>query len=510
MKRLLTFLVVFSLLLTCFAGCTQDTAENPTDPTSGTEVDPEPVPAPKEDWLPEISGTKIRMYYDDRLAVSKLTDDAGAAVTLSNQEATSYKPGTGAFDDAVLYYDAASATLIAVGTGTATLQVGSATYEVSVEAAPISLFMITGHSIGEGQTGNAEQSVLCPAGTAYNTHSTRFSPSVLDTVGIGYSSDNKPSGINAFTTTGINGEDSGLAYRWYELTGEKVWVVNTAVGGSCLPDWIPGAANYEAAVRVFQSAQTVLANEICAGHFRLKNMAIIYHSAANFSYKGVKYTQEDLQDWYDAMWSGYQYDLAMDMDLDGKEETVTDLGFVPIWTTSNVTKYADDKPANALMGSDKSYKGMFMASMLVKDLVNGKAFPQISYTTISAPVTAPAYASAMFTDGTHLQQVVYNALGMDVAQNLYTHLREVEENITVTFHTADIPKNQSKVRLTVGRSISLVPVVSPITVDDLTYTVSDNLSLSYPCVVTAKAAGTGTLTVSQRGKVIATLTIEVS
>lgn len=45
--------------------------------------------------------------------------------------------------------------LIAVGVGTTDLSVDGVCYQLTVEAAPISLVMITGHSIGAGQTGVA-------------------------------------------------------------------------------------------------------------------------------------------------------------------------------------------------------------------------------------------------------------------------------------------------------------------------------------------------------------------
>lgn len=321
----------------------------------------------------------------------------------------------------------------------------------------------------------------------------------------------KPYGIDAFTTPGegTQGGGSGMAYNWHKLTGEKVWILNTAVGGSCLNEWIPGQPNYKNAVRVFQAAQMVLSAEIAAGHYRLKDMAIIYHSAANFGYKNVKYTQEDLQTWYEKMWKGYQKEFSMDMDGDGKQETVTALGFVPIWTTGNVRKYADDKPANYVMASSKEYPDMFMASLATKQWIVSGGFPDIDYTTVEKPVTKPGAVAEYFADGTHLTQVVYNAQGMDVAANLYAHLRQVPVATSIGFEQTDCSKVADGVRISVGRSITLVPQVSPMNADDLTYTVSDNLSISYPLVITGKSAGTGTLTVSQGDKVIGTLTIEV-
>lgn len=515
--KLLALLLCLALVLSCFAGCTQDTPDDGTatgDTTSqGSEKpqdEPDPVPAPKEDRLPQVSGDQIRMYYDDRLAVSELGD---GAVEITDQKPVSKKVGTDTADDAVVYYDETGKTLIAVGIGTAKVTIGGTAYQLSVEAAPISLFMITGHSIGAGQAGNAAQSILCNAGQAYSSHGTKLSPREPEGLGIGYGSQKKPDGIDAFTTlgAGTQGEGSGIAYKWNELTGEKVWILNTAVGGSCLPQWTPGQTYFVSAVKVFQYAQEVLAGEIKAGHYRLKDMAIIYHSAANFGYNNNygTYTQNELKAWYDAMWNGFKQRLAKDMDGDGKKEELSALGFVPIWTVSSVTEYKHDKPANYYMGSSKEYPDMFMASLITKEWINSGGFPDINYTTVKDPVVKPTATSQLFADGTHLTQVVYNAQGMDIALNLYNHLREVEQNVTVTFEKGVVSTPVKELTLRVGESVSLVPLVSPITVDDLTYTVSDNLSISYPMVITAKAAGTGTLTVSQRGKVITTLAVTI-
>ena len=54
-----------------------------------------------------------------------------------------------------------------------------------------------------------------------------------------------------------------------------------------------GAEYVSTVVRCYSEAiQAVLANEIAAGHYRLKDMAILYHSGANFGYKGVTFTDE--------------------------------------------------------------------------------------------------------------------------------------------------------------------------------------------------------------------------
>lgn len=509
-KRLTTVMLCFSIL-TSLVGCNTQGSEGttaPVNPIIGGEVK-DHTPAPVEDKLPAVSGNNIRMYYDDRFALSELVTGEITSVEIVQQPTAS--------DTSVIYYRKADRTLIAVGIGTAEVTVNGTKYKVAVEAAPISLFMITGHSIGAGQEGNAAQSVLCKEGTAYSMHGTAGVSTIADGVGIGYASQIKPKGIDAFTTIGEGtiGEGSGLAYQWNQITGEKVWVLNAAVGGSCLPDWVAGQSNYAKAVKLFKYAQKVLSNEIAAGHYRLKDMAIIYHSGANFAYKNVTYTQADLEAWYRSMWDGFKKSFTMDMDGDGKTETVKAMGLVPIWTPSNNTAYNDDKNCGFYMAASYDYPDIFMASLATRKWLQAEefisSFPDITYTANNAAVVKPGRPGDMYApDRSHLVQVTYNALGMDIADNLFSHLRTYTEIDSLVLHTENGKILSDKVTLRVGETLSVVPVVEPINVYDLTFVVSENLSVSYPYFIKAESAGTGTLSIYQENRLLRTVTITIN
>ena len=99
---------------------------------------------------------------------------------------------------------------------------------------------------------------------------------------------------------------------------------------------------------------------------------------------------------------------------------------------------------------------------------------------------------------------------MDIAENLFYQLRSYSRAESLIFQKPDGNKVYNKVTLNgVGDCLRLIPVTQPITVSDLSFQVTDNLSLEYPCILVAKAAGEGTLTVSQRGIVIAEITVIV-
>ena len=453
------------------------------------------------DMLDELEGgliaekEQLSLRYDDRYDVSGKTVsilDAGTP--------TSYKVGTNEKDTAVITIDGDN--LIATGIGTAQVKIDNTIYNITVEAAPISLVMITGHSIGAGQNGDPNYSVVGPAGQVYSSHGTTNLGATTDGVGIGYGAAVKAANINAFTEagTGTKGEGSGLAWQWNNLTGEKIWVLNTAVGGSCLPEWIPGETYYENAVTQFQRAQAILANEIKAGHYTLSQMGIIYHNGANFSYKGVVATQSDYETWYEAMWNGFKTETSRDMDADGKSEAVSFLGLVPIWTMSGGISYSSDEPAGLYMAASKDYPEIFTASLIgqnwLTDASVAEKFPEINYTTqAGSNYTQPNLTTDVFaSDNVHYQQVAYNALGIDIANNLYVWLKGEDKSPELAMYKGSRMLDiDGTLELTVGDTWVLSPVTN---LNDLTFTVSGCIELKYPLQVVATGEGTGTLTIS--------------
>ncbi len=531
LKGLFTLMLCTCLILSCFAGCGggqnastdpsgSATTTVPTDPADTTEPTIEDTVSATEARLPEINGETVRMYYDDRLTLAELTGGDAAEAAISAQKVTSKMVGSEDSDMGVLYFDSASKTLIAIGTGTATVTVGDKEYNVTVESAPISLFMITGHSLGAGTQGNGKESVVIADGKAYSTHGIESVGDSADGIGLGFSAGVKPSSdIYAFNASGggVAGEASGIAWQWHELTGEKVWVINAAVGGSCLNEWVQGKELYTNAVKMFNYAQGVLANEIAAGHYRLKDMAIIYHSAANFAYKEVIYTNMDLYNWYHSMWDGFKTDLAMDVDGDGETETVQSMGFVPIWAPagSGANGIHDDKPANYIMSLSDTYPDVFMASLAGREWITDsgilKNFPDAPYASTHGEMPAkPTNTKELFADGVHYNQVAYNASGIDIANGLYDNLRGSVTAEKITLKKADGNKLYDELKFTrPGNSEELFMECEPYTVSDLTITTTDNIKIEFPFTVTAVASGEGKLTVSQGDNVLVELKVVV-
>ena len=488
----------------------------------------------------------IQLRYDDRKELSALLGVTVESVTISNEQVTSKSVGTNTPDAHVLQYE--NGTLYATGTGSATLTVNGKDYAVTVEAAPISLFMITGHSVGIGEQGNAAQSVAIEPGQAYSSH--RYwtyenhnkcqliidPEEVTETTGLGYMAENRISGIDAFAPGGGGtiGGGSGLAWQWNQLTGEKVWVINAARGGSCLNHWVPGAEGpsttrykylYDSSMEAYRNAQYILKNEIAAGHFTLSHMGMIYHNGANFT-KFTGWTYPDLQEYYDRMWNSFKADLTTDMDGDGVAETLEFLGLAPTWGgSSDDVSYGNDKSVAYYMAASKDYPYAFLACDITryyKTAASLANFPAIEYTTQSQPVSPPESVLSIKNGGTsdnsffclsdygHLSQVAYNAQGIEMANNVYGYLFDNRE---ATVHFRDRNDNilPDTMELRVGQSILAVPMIDPEwSAGDLELTATGAIRLDYPGSVVGIEVGTGTLTASRNGQILKQIDFNVS
>ena len=490
------------MLLTLF-GCGGNTPETTQAPTTTAT-------APAE---------ALELRYDDHLMLSELTDEKAPAVTISQQSVTSKVVGTDNADESVLTYNEKGKCIIATGTGTATLEVAGKVYEVTVTAAPISLFMITGHSVGAGHSGEPPLSVVCADGMAYSSHGPSALRTVTELTGIGYNTAEPIPGINAFNEAGSGspGEASAIAWQWIQDTGEKVWVLNSAISGSCVAEWIPGEKFYEDAVALFKTAQTVLKNEVAAGHFIVKDMAIIYHGGTNFVKaeigKNITYTQDQLLDWYMAMWNGFKTEFTMDINGTGTPQTVSHMGLVPIFTHNYVGGFFADVPMNFYLAASNEYSDIFMASEVGRRWLNDadiqKYFPDVTYSTHVGVPQKLTQNAQIYYDGVHYRQLAYNALGFDVATNLHTALRG-EFSFTAVemqdFQSTTIADNH---KLYVGERIDLVPQVMDPGYGNLEFHVSGNVRKSFPCTITATAPGSGKLEIVCNGEVVKTITFTI-
>lgn len=242
----------------------------------------------------------LTLKYDDRYDLGE------KAVEFLNQNPTSKVPYTEDLDAKVLKNPGAALKdrLIAVGVGTCDVLTESGIlYHVTVEPAPLSVALILGQSNGEGSTADGDiptearkRSIVCEEGQIYSTYAWSTTGHASAVAGISSGSalteknaakfvaktltENKswsgasleyPLNSLASGKKGKVGLDSGLAWKWHELTGEKIWVINCAAGSTEIARWVPGGDRYAACVALMGNVRQTLEAEINAGHYVFKH-----------------------------------------------------------------------------------------------------------------------------------------------------------------------------------------------------------------------------------------------
>ena len=136
-------------------------------------------------------------------------------------------------------------------------------------------------------------------------------------------------------------------------------------------------------------------------------------------------------------------------------------------------------------------------------------FPEIKYETQKTAVKHPIAIADVVADTAHLTQTGYNAYGIDIAENAYDFIRTDNKTESVKFYNTD-----GNAITTLNLSLASVQKISIVadntSAANFDIQVSDNLKYEFPSNVKAMKKGTGTITVSQNGVVLGTLTVNVS
>ena len=505
---------------------------------------------------PDAVTESLSLRYDDHYDVTGKTVeiiDAG--------KPTSYQVGYGVEENAVP--DTAVVilegdTLVATGIGTAKVSIDGQLYEVTVEAAPISLLLLIGQSNMRGSEGNANQSIVCPDGMVYATYgddrgadntamtvsnATHFAPSALTGE---YSSINVEgttdclSGYPVYSLTeagaGKIGPDSGFAYEWVRQTGEKVWIVNAAHGGTSINVWQPGTTEYEQCQALFTACQETLRKEIAAGHFTLSHMAYFWCQGCSDRTQSAQWYVNK----YLAMHEGLKTEMAFDHDTnpDTADKTFEFGGIIPVRVGSTAACYRDgvysvsNPYAYHESFVDLRFSGPRVAQywminnpeltdiwgvcdigddwVWMPDGTNGVSayfqahYPggRVDYTTQVTQKESwytPTTPAAVH-DSVHYNQIGYNEYGREAVRNALIMLGEiaapdVETTVELLSWDGYSPVEQV-IASTAGNSGTLVvPRVYPIWKSkEVTYELSGGLSWEYYDLLAADAQTEGTLT----------------
>jgi len=474
---------------------------------------------------------------------------------------TSYQVGYGVEENAL--YDTAvitleGDTLVATGIGNAKVRIDGTVYDITVTAAPITLILLIGQSNMRGSEGNANQSIVCPDGMVYATYgddrgadntamtvnnATMFVPSALTGE---YSSINVEgttdclSGYPVYSLTeagaGKIGPDSGFAYEWVKQTGEKVWIVNAAHGGTSIKVWQPDTTEYEQCQALFTACQETLRKEIAAGHFTLSHMGYFWCQGCSDRTQSAAWYVEK----YLAMHEGFKDELAFDHDSNPEtaDKTFEFGGIIPVRVGSTAACYRDGAyTVSNPYAYHESFVDLRMNGPRVAQywMINNPDLPDIwgvcnigddwvwmpdgtngvteyfqahypggtvDYTTQvqqSASWYTPTTPNAVH-DSIHYNQIGYNEIGRESVRNALIMLGEIEApetEVTVELLSWDGYTEATNISAsTTGNSVTLVvPVVCPLWKSkDVTYDLSDGLTWNYYDLLADTAETEGILT----------------
>ena len=413
--------------------------------------------------------TDLAVKYDDRYTFPH------AVKSVETVSVTSRKTGTDTPDEAVIRTDSLRPEVgIACGVGTAkvTLKNGEV-YNVTVTAAPISVFLMIGQSNTEGSTtGEASvytkarnQSIVCEEGQIYSTYGWSTTSHATAVAGITSSATLRVNSAKDFVAESLTSEtsrgggkleyplnslsegklgkvgfDSGLAWNWNALTGEKVWIVNCGAGSTTIEVWQPDyddtgktssteVNHYKICVEVMENVRATMDTEVAAGHYELKNFA--YFWLQGESNKNT--SKADYLNMFENLHAGLKQDVKMtgDKALEGGG-----IVMVRAFTQNPATDTQDNGPRlaqkEAVAATTGVFADVFMAcenndlwtsDAKVTEYWNGQ-YPDSEYpfSVHSQPYVNPVNVSTVHT-GVHYLQPGYNEIGIVSAQGAYAALR---------------------------------------------------------------------------------------
>lgn len=456
MKKFFSLLLIFVLSFSLLCACTP--TDNPTDSVSGTDtgatISSQTDTEQNTDTNTEPP-IELTLQYDDRY---EFPADIASIVS---DEITSKQARTEEKDEAVLKEKsrAVKDTAIACGTGKATVTLtDGSVYKVTVTPAPISVFLILGQSNGEGSTtGDPDvyntarnQSIVCEEGKVYSTYAWSTIGHATSVAGItsikslavsnasffvAQTLTSKKSVIgvpleyqlNTFSKSGAGkvGFDSGLAWKWNQLTGEKVWIVNCAAGSTAIEVWLPGQDRYEKCRAIVSAVKDTMDAEIAAGHYELKNYAYFWLQGESNS--------GNTEAAYRANLETLHKNLKKDMLLSGNKQLEAG-GIILVrafHTTSPSTDTYDNGPRKAQKAFVRENADAFMACDVNDQWISAqgvtdyweKKYPGSVYPfTVHANAYKNPTAIATVHTGVHYLQPGYNEIGIEAATQAYDFL----------------------------------------------------------------------------------------
>ncbi|MBO4770067.1 MAG: hypothetical protein J5563_04730 [Clostridia bacterium] len=244
--------------------------------------------------------------------------------------------------------------------------------------APLNVFFVTGQSNAEGTMGTARDSVKPCAGTAYVMTNQNNSIGSLE--------------------NGYPGFGSSIAASWFEMTGEKSLMVQTAVSGSSVSLWVKGGAYYVRTVQKMNYIREMFSGE--ESGYEINRVACFWLQG-EFDI-GNHMSSEEYYVKFLKMYNGFKKDLGM-----------TFLAVIPV--------RCYDKDPDILPESLETGLMTDMVPVRAAQYAVQSAYNDIFFVT-RLPESATVANGMMSPDNLHYCQSGYNKLGHDIADNLFDYL----------------------------------------------------------------------------------------
>ena len=551
-----------------------ETPEQPLSEERGEAVEL-PEEAADAYALNEIGSEQLTLQYDDRYDFAEAYEGY-TIYSIQNGQSSSYQVSGGSRtskrDENVLRLDGDSQTkVVASGVGSATVllvaegqetestddggsgdaqpeQVDTLRVRVTVKAAKLTLMFLAGQSNMEGYCSNytssqRRNSIACPEGQVYSTYLPKSDTNGTKIGGIDSSTYTEdPENVVAGSLTGTvsrsgealnyplntlteqgkgkTGMDSGLAYEWNRLTGDKVWTVNAGNGDSSVSEWKQGSSIYERAYDVFGAALKTYRAEISAGHYTEGSRLLFW-----------------LQGEKDRSWSASNYLSAFQSMHQGFADGLGVQYFGLITVRSSQGSYTNGEDiymngpriAQYYIGNSSSsqYSDVYVVSNVNEQWVSDggvrtyfrTAYPGGSFTY---PLRANTTLSGLPTtvqeihENIHYSQPAHNENGLTAARNMYyiVYVNGPESSVSVSWRDEQGKTAAQPFSLKNGESAVVVPVVEPLyRSKQISYQVSSS-ALSYSAAsgtLTGNAVGNASLkALNTAGKQVSALSVTVA
>ncbi len=521
----------------------------------------------------DITEKNLTLQYDDRYSISSLGDQ-WAIASIETKEISSRKvlsgKSTGEYDDEVIIQDDKDEKkIIAAGVGQAELllvpkdklelaeavldgdgdinesgnSIEAVRINVTVKPATLTVIYVAGQSNAEGwcsaNTGyQYGESVACVEGDVYSTYAPTSKAKAVtgisfsgncteqnaaDFVAEALTSSKSISGsdleysLNTLTENGNGktGLDSGLAYEWNRLTGNKVWIVNTAWGGTSVNTWVPGGIHYERSAAVNRLVKQTYQAEINAGHYTEGNRVLFWLQGEADKRKSAEEYYNSFEFMYNAMMQDLELDgfgIIMVRSDEGSRTNEDDISM----SGPRIAQYA----AGSSQGLPKVYVVSNVNEQWISDAQVKKYFSEkypkgyLTYPMQNGSAELPDSVADVHND-IHYSQIAHNENGITAAEGMYSILFKsgANRNLQISWRNR-AGENISRLTVDKDEQEILVPVVIPSYYAKQIYYLTPDKTISFnerTGTVSAKAAGTAEILArNMQNNIVSTLAVNIT